>query len=295
MCTGANLKTRADYVVASALRYAWKLLWPFGNLCYDHGHECLPTITAWQDPANFAALALYAGLLVGGRHALAQPRRLALAAAAAAGADAKVSSRDGDGSSSSSTIYSRSTSSRISSSSSGRLLLWGLALLVVPFAPASHVLFPVGTVLGERLLYLPSAGYALLLAHAAGLLRRALSPRAPAPPPLPLVAALPLSSPSLPASPGASTTAAAAAPAAPRGGLSRRPRRRISVFLACAALAGLAGYGVALGAASVARGRAWATERALFESAMQVCPRSLKVRFRSPINKHVQLFEKLTP
>lgn len=29
-------------------------------------------------------------------------------------------------------------------------VLWGLALLVVPFVPASNVLFPVGVVVGER-------------------------------------------------------------------------------------------------------------------------------------------------
>ena len=36
-----------------------------------------------------------------------------------------------------------------------------------PFLPASHLLFPVGTVLGERLLYLPSVGLCLLVACAA--------------------------------------------------------------------------------------------------------------------------------
>merc|ERR1712050_425762 len=39
--------------------------------------------------------------------------------------------------------------------------LLSLALLVVPFLPASNILFPVGTVIGERLLYIPSAGFCL--------------------------------------------------------------------------------------------------------------------------------------
>ena len=39
----------------------------------------------------------------------------------------------------------------------------------------------------------------------------------------------------------------------------------------------MVGYGAALGAASRARGGEWATELLLFESAMRVCPRSLKV------------------
>ena len=36
-------------------------------------------------------------------------------------------------------------------------------LLVVPMAPASHLLFGVGTTVAERLLYIPSAGYSLLV------------------------------------------------------------------------------------------------------------------------------------
>ena len=39
--------------------------------------------------------------------------------------------------------------------------LWSGAMLVVPFLPASNLFFPVGTVLGERLLYLPSMGFCL--------------------------------------------------------------------------------------------------------------------------------------
>ncbi|CAE8722312.1 unnamed protein product [Polarella glacialis] len=42
-----------------------------------------------------------------------------------------------------------------------RSALLALALLVVTYFPASNILFPVGTVVGERLLYLPSAGYCL--------------------------------------------------------------------------------------------------------------------------------------
>ena len=38
-------------------------------------------------------------------------------------------------------------------------------LLLAPFLPASNLLFYVGTFIGERLLYLPSAGFCLLLSH----------------------------------------------------------------------------------------------------------------------------------
>mmetsp|Transcript_47118 Transcript_47118/g.86438 ORF Transcript_47118/g.86438 Transcript_47118/m.86438 type:complete len:788 (+) Transcript_47118:67-2430(+) len=41
--------------------------------------------------------------------------------------------------------------------------LVALALMVVPFLPASNIFFPVGTVIGERLLYMPSVGFSLLV------------------------------------------------------------------------------------------------------------------------------------
>lgn len=40
----------------------------------------------------------------------------------------------------------------------------GLSLLTIPFLPASNIFFNVGFVLAERTLYLPSAGYCLLIA-----------------------------------------------------------------------------------------------------------------------------------
>lgn len=47
---------------------------------------------------------------------------------------------------------------------SRRAALLSLALLVVTFLPAANILFPVGTVIGERLLYVPSAGFCLVVA-----------------------------------------------------------------------------------------------------------------------------------
>lgn len=41
----------------------------------------------------------------------------------------------------------------------------GLALLVLPFLPASNLFFPVGFVVAERVLYMPSMGWCLLVAH----------------------------------------------------------------------------------------------------------------------------------
>uniref|UniRef100_A0A8D0CPR8 dolichyl-phosphate-mannose--protein mannosyltransferase n=1 Tax=Sander lucioperca TaxID=283035 RepID=A0A8D0CPR8_SANLU len=46
-----------------------------------------------------------------------------------------------------------------------RTLTLGLVLLVVPFLPACNIFFRVGFVIAERVLYLSSAGYCLLLAY----------------------------------------------------------------------------------------------------------------------------------
>ncbi|XP_034668384.1 protein O-mannosyl-transferase TMTC1 isoform X1 [Drosophila subobscura] len=53
-------------------------------------------------------------------------------------------------------------------SSSSSVPLMGVAFLVLPFLPASNLLFHVGFVLAERLLYLPSVGYCLLFGFGFG-------------------------------------------------------------------------------------------------------------------------------
>lgn len=43
-------------------------------------------------------------------------------------------------------------------------VLFGLLLMVFPFLPASNLLFPVGFVVAERILYIPSMGYSIIIA-----------------------------------------------------------------------------------------------------------------------------------
>ncbi|XP_026843733.1 transmembrane and TPR repeat-containing protein CG31690 isoform X1 [Drosophila persimilis] len=61
-----------------------------------------------------------------------------------------------------------STGGTASSGSSSSVPLMGVAFLVLPFLPASNLLFHVGFVLAERVLYLPSVGYCLLFGYGFG-------------------------------------------------------------------------------------------------------------------------------
>ena len=45
-----------------------------------------------------------------------------------------------------------------------RLVLISLAMVIVPFLPAANLLVHVGFVVAERVLYLPSSGWCLLVA-----------------------------------------------------------------------------------------------------------------------------------
>lgn len=47
-----------------------------------------------------------------------------------------------------------------------RVLIMSLAWMVLPFLPASNLFFPVGFVVAERILYMPSMGFSLMVAYA---------------------------------------------------------------------------------------------------------------------------------
>ncbi|CAG5957608.1 unnamed protein product [Menidia menidia] len=49
--------------------------------------------------------------------------------------------------------------------SSAKTVIMALSLIVLPFIPASNLFFPVGFVVAERILYVPSMGFCVLVAH----------------------------------------------------------------------------------------------------------------------------------
>ncbi len=66
--------------------------------------------------------------------------------------------------SSSSSSWSRSRVVRLQRLRDSPVIVLSLAMMLVPFLPASNLLFPVGFVVAERVLYLPSMGFCLLVA-----------------------------------------------------------------------------------------------------------------------------------
>lgn len=48
---------------------------------------------------------------------------------------------------------------------SAKTVIMALSLIVLPFIPASNLFFPVGFVVAERVLYVPSMGFCILVAH----------------------------------------------------------------------------------------------------------------------------------
>ena len=60
-----------------------------------------------------------------------------------------------------------SSFSRNNRYTSKEVLLFSLSLMIFPFLPASNLFFPVGFVVAERVLYLPSMGFCMLVAYGA--------------------------------------------------------------------------------------------------------------------------------
>lgn len=149
---------------------SWLLLNPH-NLCCDWTMNTVPLVESLTDPRNISTLGTYAVLiglgwlgLGGGQHA----------SSSSSGSSMKKKK------SSSSSSSSSSPSRNHNSSSSPPppepvIILVILSLIVFPFLPASNLFFPVGFVVAERILYLPSMGFCLLVAFGFHKMRTHLS------------------------------------------------------------------------------------------------------------------------
>ena len=111
-------------------RYALLLVWPCWPwaLCYDHGFAAIPVIESVWRYENAITLAAYGALY------------LIISSNAAA--------------------FSRKVDKMFKARAAAALVC--VVLAGAPFLPASHIFFPIGAVLAERLMYIPSIGFCLL-------------------------------------------------------------------------------------------------------------------------------------
>lgn len=97
--------------------------------------NAIPLVRSWNDTRNYQTLALYLVLLGLFSRALLQLYRIETIKC----------------------IKSSSYNQKVS-------LSLGICLTVIPFIPASNLLFPIGFVIAERVQYAPQIGIALILA-----------------------------------------------------------------------------------------------------------------------------------
>ena len=226
---GAPLRTRVLTIANVHVRYALLLVNPLSPLCCEYSYNCVPAVHEWRDPRNPAALVLYATVI-----------------ALAVGALRQFGCVSGDG--------------RSRTGGRGALAVC-LAWMLLPFVPASHVFATVGTLLAERLLYVPSIGFALLVGSASASLFTAIE-RA-------LCHATAFETPETPVNIRAHHRD-------PRGE-SRASSRSIPMLRLIAGGAFAASLGVMV-ERTRARTAEWKDDVSLFRSAIEVCPNSAKLQ-----------------
>ncbi len=169
-------------------KYFHLLLFPL-QLSADWSFACVPYVQSLIDPRNAATAAVYAAVL----WVVASCKPWQVVAHILPGSDHTPHSRcmtakpGSEHTSSSqqqqqqqqhltiafqeSVLQPETEASRVEDSIAARHQesVWQMVvvvgLVIAPFSPAANVLFYVGTFIAERLLYLPSFGYCLLLAH----------------------------------------------------------------------------------------------------------------------------------
>ena len=148
---------------------AWLLLSP-SDLCCDWTMDTVPLVRGFADPRNLCTLLTYAGFSALLWTALRRNNRLNVSPAPTA---ASVTNNNNNNVKES--VLLTAPSRRRSTQRESSVIVLSLALTVFPFVPASNLFFPVGFVVAERVLYLPSMGFSLLVAVGWNRLRKRLS------------------------------------------------------------------------------------------------------------------------
>ena len=149
----------------------WLLVQP-SVLSFDWSMEAIPLISSASDGRNWATAAFYAALAYAAWKSLwGGPMMTSLGSSffhrrRSSGASETDQSCGSAGSSTSGSLRSERTycAQWRPACDSSDLTLVSLALMVLPFMPATNLFFYVGFVVAERVLYIPSMGYCLLVA-----------------------------------------------------------------------------------------------------------------------------------
>jgi Flp pilus assembly protein TadD len=135
-------------------RYLLLLLYP-AEMCAEYSFNCIPAVRSLADVRNVSSFAAYLGMLALGLgsiyRAVSQPR-----------CGGRAGERDEKADSANAPREAKAPAADFRSA--GELV--GLAWMLLPFIPASGVFVTVGTLLAERLLYIPSIGFCLLVGRA---------------------------------------------------------------------------------------------------------------------------------
>lgn len=168
----------------------WLLLFP-NTLSFDWGMDAIPRIYSIRDPRNLCTLVFYGTIFILSKRCLKKilmkrPNQEKVAReeknwvcecpvcyqslSDVHSASCRTTNNNNSVSAHSSCVcialppVIRFRSSRIHHKpSASAATLMGITLLMLPFLPATNILFYVGFVVAERVLYLPSAGLCLLL------------------------------------------------------------------------------------------------------------------------------------
>eukprot|EP00927_Polykrikos_kofoidii_P085429 TRINITY_DN9295_c0_g1_i1.p1 TRINITY_DN9295_c0_g1~~TRINITY_DN9295_c0_g1_i1.p1 ORF type:complete len:914 (+),score=134.14 TRINITY_DN9295_c0_g1_i1:40-2781(+) len=117
--------------------YAKLLVWPM-FLCYDYSFDAVPLVRSFLDVRLLLPLAAYSGFA----------QLLTFAMWPLLRSWQRSSRRNGG--------------TRLSRGAREAPIV-GLAIVLLSFFPMSNILFPVGTMIGERLMYMPSGGFLLAI------------------------------------------------------------------------------------------------------------------------------------
>jgi protein O-mannosyl-transferase len=144
--------------------------------------DAIPKVKSLSDPRNLLSLALYFLLVRGGCRLVSEVRRAHLVCRPQKSKRCTVCSFNATPGGHNNN-HPTPTPKTAPAATHPRPLrppeaaLVGLSVLVVPFLPATNLLFYVGFVVAERVMYLPSVGYCLLLGQGAAELWRRAAPR----------------------------------------------------------------------------------------------------------------------